>query len=84
MNLQQKKILNLKVGLSVPKKQMMGVYILSPKRPLILDSASGNLYMNSKLNLNLPDLIGLLASDKKKLNYPMHIEARTPCQVWLS
>lgn len=58
MNLLGKK-LKLKIGLSVPKKQMMGVYILPPKRPLIVANASGNLYMN----LNLPDLIGLLASD---------------------
>lgn len=54
---------------------MMGAYILTPRRPLILGSASGNLYMNLKPNLNLPDLIGLLASDEKKPPYsPMPIE----------
>lgn len=49
----------------MPKKQMMRVYIPRPKRPLILDSASGNLNMNLKLEFK-PTRFDWLADFRQK------------------
>ena len=75
MNLQKKKI-NIKGWLvSAKKKQMMGVYIPSPNRLLILDRASHNLNMNVKLKYK-PTRSDLVAEfGQKKLNPPMPTEA---------
>lgn len=58
---------------------MMCVYIPRPKRPLILDSASGNLNMNLKLEFK-PTRFDWLTDfrqkkKKKKLNSPTLMEA---------
>lgn len=72
MNLREKKKNEKKIraGLSVTKKQTLGVYKPSPKRPLNLGRTSGNLNMNLELKFNPTRFDWLAGFRQKSLIFP--------------